>query len=126
MQEITQDTTISHTYPPGHYTLTVIGSVGECRDTLTIEVVILGERQLVIPTAFTPNNDGINDVWTPQGTGIQRLEMRIYDRWGKLLYQGEGPWRGENALEGVYTFVVRVTFIDGSSTERAGTVTLLR
>jgi len=40
--------------------------------------------------AFSPNGDGINDVWTPTGTGIRRVEMRIYDRWGKVMYQGTG------------------------------------
>lgn len=76
--------------------------------------------------AFSPNGDGINDEWFPRGVGIQSVNMRIYDRWGKLLYQGSAPWRGDNAIEGVYTYIVQVTFVDGTAIERAGTVTLLR
>jgi gliding motility-associated-like protein len=118
--------TLSHLYLPGTYTLTVVAALGSCTDTLQVTVVVRGERQLVFPNAFTPNGDGINDRWAPIGAGIQRVEMRIYDRWGKLMYQGAGPWTGENAIEGVYTYVVEVTFTDGSRVQRAGTLTLLR
>jgi len=46
--------------------------------------------------------------------------------WGKILYRGAGPWRGEEAIEGVYTYVVDVEFLDGYRVSRTGTVTLLR
>jgi gliding motility-associated-like protein len=116
----------AHLYSPGVYTLTLIAAIGDCRDTLTLTVEVLGSRQLIIPNVFTPNGDGINDVWIPVGAGIRRMDIRIYDRWGKILYQGAGPWRGEEAIEGVYTYVVDVEFLDGSRVNRAGTVTLLR
>jgi PKD repeat protein len=116
----------AHLYSPGVYTLTLIAAIGDCRDTLTVTVEVLGSRQLIIPNVFTPNGDGINDVWIPIGAGIRRMDIRIYDRWGKILYQGAGPWRGEEAIEGVYTYVVDVEFLDGSRVSRAGTVTLLR
>jgi gliding motility-associated-like protein len=116
----------AHLYSPGVYTLTLIAAIGDCRDTLTVTVEVLGSRQLIIPNVFTPNGDGINDVWIPVGAGIRRMDIRIYDRWGKILYQGAGPWRGEEAIEGVYTYVVDVEFLDGSRVSRAGTVTLLR
>jgi gliding motility-associated-like protein len=116
----------AHLYSPGVYTLTLIAAIGDCRDTLTVTVEVLGSRQLIIPNVFTPNGDGINDVWIPVGAGIRRMDIRIYDRWGKILYQGAGPWRGEEAIEGVYTYVVDVEFLDGSRVNRAGTVTLLR
>ena len=116
----------AHLYSPGVYTLTLIAAIGDCRDTLTVTVEVLGSRQLIIPNVFTPNGDGINDVWIPVGAGIRRMDIRIYDRWGKILYQGAGPWRGEEAIEGAYTYVVDVEFLDGSRVSRAGTVTLLR
>ncbi len=116
----------SHLYSPGVYTLTLIAAIGDCRDTLTVTVEVLGSRQLIIPNVFTPNGDGINDVWIPVSAGIRRMDIRIYDRWGRVLYQGAGPWRGEEAIEGVYTYVVEVEFLDGSRVSRAGMVTLLR
>ncbi|MCS6896181.1 MAG: gliding motility-associated C-terminal domain-containing protein [Bacteroidia bacterium] len=116
----------SHLYLPGSYILTLVADIQGCRDTLTLRVIVSGQRQLIIPNAFSPNGDGINDVWFPQGAGIQSVQLRIYDRWGKLMYQGNSPWRGENAVEGVYTYVAEVTFIDGTQIERAGTLTLLR
>ncbi|MCS7154082.1 MAG: gliding motility-associated C-terminal domain-containing protein [Bacteroidia bacterium] len=123
---ITTDSTITHTYAPGFYELTLIAGIEECRDTLTLQVVVRGQRQLVIPNVFSPNGDGINDEWFPKGSGIRTIQVQIYDRWGKLIYQGNTPWRGDNAIEGAYTYVVRVAFLDGTEIERAGTVTLLR
>ncbi|MCX7606710.1 MAG: gliding motility-associated C-terminal domain-containing protein [Bacteroidia bacterium] len=104
----------------------LIAAIGGCRDTLSLQVVIRGNWQLAFPNVFSPNGDGINEVWTPVGTGIRQIRMRIYDRWGRLLYEGAGPWRGDNAAEGVYTYLVEVELTDGSRFERAGTVTLLR
>lgn len=70
--------------------------------------------ELTFPNVFTPNGDGVNDVWKPVFTGQQRFSYRIYDRWGIQLFQGsetDGGWNGtygnaRNAIPGVYFYAV--------------------
>lgn len=102
-----------------------------CLDTLTYSVSSEGiiSRALFIPNVFTPNGDGINDVFRIVGSVECVQEMSIYDRWGQELYVTrtapfvwDGRLRnGEVAKEGAYVFVVRFRGFT-----RAGTVTLLR
>ncbi|MCS7152925.1 MAG: gliding motility-associated C-terminal domain-containing protein [Bacteroidia bacterium] len=92
---------------------------------------------IYVPTVFSPNGDGSNDEFLIYYRGFERVRLRIYDRWGLLIWQGEqvgeGPirWngltqRGETVPEDAYVFVVTGYLRDGRSTERAGTVTVIR
>ncbi|MGQ0828039.1 MAG: gliding motility-associated C-terminal domain-containing protein, partial [Bacteroidota bacterium] len=82
------------TYPDtvGNYKvrLIVTNQYG-CIDTTWGTVVIKGEYTFFIPNTFTPNGDGINDGFTPKGTGIDinDYELWIFDRWGNLIWQTE-------------------------------------
>jgi gliding motility-associated-like protein len=85
-----------------------------------------------IPNVFTPNNDGENDFFTFIGEGLVDVEMLIYDRWGNEVFvadnreRWDGSAEGGEAPEGVYVYVFKLTFADGTVQERTGTVTLLR
>jgi gliding motility-associated-like protein len=89
---------------------------------------------LFIPTAFTPNGDGINDIWNVQALGFSRYTLIVYDRWGKEVFnnggdmtkQWDGTTNGQPAPEGVYTFVLEGTQLSGEKVVSSGTVTLLR
>lgn len=70
---------------------------------------------IFIPNAFTPNNDGKNDVFKVRGKYINNVEMSIYNRWGELLFYSpnategwDGTFQNENAPEGVYTIFLNV------------------
>ena len=55
------------------------------------------EDTVFIPTAFTPNGDGLNDVWYVRGRGLTQLNVRIFSRWGQEVWQGNPirtPWDG--------------------------------
>jgi len=90
-----------------------------------------------IPNAFSPNNDGVNDVFVPQ-LYMQRAYniniLRIYDRFGKAVYNSSGnqvSWNGNylngNAAElGTYHYFIEVAFIDGEKRQFKGDVTLIR
>lgn len=92
---------------------------------------------IYVPNVFSPNGDGSNDEFLIYYRGFVRVELRIYDRWGLLIWRGEqgpeGPIRwngltqkGEHVPEDAYVFVVRGYLSDGRYTERAGTVTVIR
>ncbi|MCX7606863.1 MAG: PKD domain-containing protein [Bacteroidia bacterium] len=113
--------------------LTVESELG-CLDSTSYCFDVSG-YMLLIPNAFTPNGDGVNDLLNVVGYGMEFIEAAIYDRWGRLIYTGRGSERvswdgtrgGQPVPEGVYTYVVRYKLIDKSEVEyRTGTVTLLR
>jgi len=79
-------------------TYSVSGFFGGCQytDAVTINV----GNPLGIPTSFTPNGDFINDLWTIDGLAqYNQADVRIFDRWGQLVYRSVGyaqPWNGKN------------------------------
>lgn len=87
-----------------------------------------------VPNVFTPNNDGVNDVFsivTPDSEEV--LSMRVWDRWGNLVYKGKGPWNGtykdEPAMQDVYIYDIVVgcpAGIEADDKLLRGDVTLLR
>lgn len=71
------------------YTLTVENAAG-CRVGATVRVVVF--QKIYLPDVFTPNGDGLNDVWELKGLEeYPRAELRVFDRWGVLVYRSEAP-----------------------------------
>lgn len=90
---------------------------------------------LSLPNTFTPNNDGYNDAFGPFGINLTGItsQMKIYNRWGKLVYQDDpiiNPWdgliQGNDALEGTYYYRFIFKINGGNSTTVHGVVNLLR
>ena len=90
-----------------------------------------------VPNAFTPNDDGINETFIPQGIGIDEnnFEMYIYDRWGDLIYETNDinkPWDGRAnngskiAQQDVYIWVIFTRDMQGARHKYLGRVTLIR
>lgn len=113
--------------------LTVESELG-CADSTSFCFDVSG-YVLLIPNIFTPNGDGINDLFRVVGYGMEYIELVIYDRWGLEIYSTRGTeqvsWDGTRngslLPEGAYVYIVRYKLIDKPGTEyRSGTVTLLR
>ncbi len=89
-----------------------------------------------VPSAFTPNGDGINDIVYPDGWGIRKLiYFRIYNRWGQLLFESndlkhgwDGTYQGAPQNMETYVYQVQVeTYVDAEPRiTKSGTVKLLR
>lgn len=114
----------------------VVGYSDEgCVDSAYITVKVFKTRPIVfVPTAFTPNNDGKNDVLRPIAVGIKNIEyFNIYNRWGQLLFStrtnGYG-WDGKvnGLLQASNTFVwtVKATDYTGAAYFQKGVATLIR
>ncbi len=78
-----------------------------------------------VPSAFSPNSDGLNDVFNLVAQGATAIEYTIYNRWGELIYSGNN-WDGQNAPQGVYAYTATITFATGNKTNLKGMVSLLR
>ncbi len=87
-----------------------------------------------VPSAFSPNDDGINDSFLPLGSDIQPIRLKIYDRWGGKLFEStetEIAWNGKfnekSAQQGVYVFQFEyVNLLTGLEEEMSGEVTVMR
>ena len=85
--------------------------------------------QLWIPNAFSPNADGINDVWQLRGIGIKEIKVSVYNRWGQLVYDGgrlTDSWDGDNAQEGVYLYIVQYQENSGRKRLEKGVLRVVR
>jgi gliding motility-associated-like protein len=96
-------------------------------------IIDINERQLYIPDIFTPDGDGINDLWKIQSPyGIDIISCKIFDRWGELLYLSDkniawdGTFKGKNVSQGVYVYVIE--YRDGSGEKHivSGDITVVR
>ncbi|HEY8403725.1 MAG TPA: gliding motility-associated C-terminal domain-containing protein [Flavobacteriales bacterium] len=90
---------------------------------------------IYIPNSFTPDNDGINEVWQITTYNVLKLTLRIYNRWGDAIFTSHDlnpVWKGEVnggeyfARDGVYTFHLVYETINGELGERSGNIFLLR
>ena len=123
----------------GAYPVTLISTnLNGCTDTLTKRVVVKDEILWYIPNSFSPNEDGINDVWKPVGVTLDatNYKLTIFDRWGEQVFTttdlNEG-WNGSKSAggyyvdAGVYTYLIKVT---SATTEEkfefTGSVTVVR
>lgn len=83
----------------GKYTLTVTNGTCTYKDSLSLGYTICN---FWIPNSFSPDNDGLNEIFRPSGFPPENYEMLIYDRWGKLLFSSkefEKGWDGK--IDGV-------------------------
>jgi len=105
----------------------------ETVDSVTVVVEDCPVNNLIIVNAFTPNADGVNDVFHIKGTNIKTLHAKIINRWGQELYkwddaQGgwDGRYKGKDVGAGAYFYVVTVTYNDGTIEEKKGALELVR
>ncbi|NNM95393.1 MAG: gliding motility-associated C-terminal domain-containing protein [Bacteroidia bacterium] len=125
------------------YTLTVKNdSISGCAcadslstDTVTIFIcppVILPDN-IFIPTAFSPNGDGQNDVLLPKGNNIATFFMAIFDRWGNKVFECEninegwdGTYKNKPCETGTYSYYANGSYEDGKAFNKKGNITLVR
>jgi gliding motility-associated-like protein len=103
-----------------------------CNDTLWKQIEINDDFRMFLPTAFSPNGDGLNDVWIPTFSSINFMEISIFNRWGEQLLKSDnesgwdGTYMGEICQDGVYVFIIKVKSKRDKWYAYSGTLTLLR
>lgn len=112
--------------------LTAYNSFG-CSAVYTLPVSPIVTELLEIPNAFTPNDDGKNDVFLPKIFGIDDMNLKIYNRFGQLVFESynpsfgwDGKFQGAPQPIDVYAYTLIVKFADGRTESRKGSVTLIR
>ena len=114
--------------------LTAFDQNFSCPDTASLTFEILPDGKVWTPSAFSPNNDGKNDIFYVVGEGIVNIEVLIFDRWGRLittLNSLADGWngfddQGNRVQEGVYVYAIKAELNTGKRFEKGGTITLVR
>ncbi len=122
-------------YVSGTYTVTAsMQSVDAiCSGYNTLYVEVLPERNVFVPNAFSPNGDGNNDVFKIYGENIKSVELKIFNRWGEMIYYTnnqfsgwDGTYKGQMQQPGIFIYEAVVTFLDNKQTSQNGSLTLIR
>jgi len=118
------------------YTVTYADSLSTCAISENVLIqVVFDEALCVFPDAFSPNQDLVNDGYGPICNQLRYVELKIYNRWGELLYRVEsnndlvrwdGTYKGRNAPVDVYVYVANIEYTNGDVEVRSGNFTLIR
>lgn len=117
--------------------LTVVGeNEFGCRDTAFINIeVTVQDLAFELPNVFTPDGDGVNETFRPLSASpvFQEFRMRIFSRWGELVFETTNPQTGWDGRFGgkampsdAYAFFMEYTLLDGMKGNKKGEITLLR
>ncbi|HEY0749964.1 MAG TPA: PKD domain-containing protein [Chitinophagaceae bacterium] len=113
----------------------LVYNAADCVDSAYVTVKVFKTNpKIFVPTAFTPNGDGRNDVIRPIAVGIDKIEyFRIFNRWGQLVFSTtqnghgwDGKIKGKEQGTNVYVWIVRGVDFTGKVVTEKGTVTLIR
>ena len=121
---------------PGVYSVDIT-TQDQCTLSDTVEISNLCTSSIFFPNSFTPNSDGINDVFQAYGRFVPEYELQIFDRWGELIFSTtdfaegwDGTYNGKEAPVGVYVWSARYRLINlrggNPEFEKIGRVTLVR
>ncbi|HEX8514918.1 MAG TPA: gliding motility-associated C-terminal domain-containing protein, partial [Bacteroidia bacterium] len=120
-------------------TYCVTGTDGSCTDsdciTITVEVPCVTNKELGVPNAFSPNNDGNNDEFCLQGWSacMTQFSILIYDRWGEKVFESseadfcwDGRFRGKILDPGVFVYIIQARYTVGDNVTKKGNISIIR
>ncbi len=117
------------------YRLLAFNEAG-CVDSAFVAVKIFSSApDIFVPNAFTPNNDGRNDIFEPVAAGIRHIDLfQVFNRWGQLMYTSksthdrgwDGTFKGEPMPSGTFVWVLKAMDFTGKPLFKKGTVVLIR
>lgn len=117
-----------------YYVTSKFGTCESDKVPILVQKIKCCEQEMFIPNAFTPNSDGLNDVFELRIDGLSRLVIfEVFNRWGNRVYLQQSPYgKWDGTMNGkpldVGTYIYRVLFqcSNGSQIERKGTIDLVR
>ncbi len=126
----------TYTYVPlGNFIVCLKADNGfGCWDTACAKIDVFINSVFIIPNVFTPNGDGVNDVFTVHAVGLKTLDAEVYNRWGEKEFEWHstnGGWDGYTASgvpapAGTYYYIISATGIDAKKYAEKGAFTLIR
>ena len=123
-------TSFSYTFnDAGWYDITLIAVSGlGCADTVS-RTVFVGDHFFFAPSAFSPDGDGLNEIWQPQVKGARLYRLDVFDRWGTNVFSTTDPkqgWAAKDYPIGTYAFKAWISEWGPLEKEYNGSITLIR
>jgi gliding motility-associated-like protein len=118
----------------GKYLVTlVVDDKNGCSDSVSKSIVILDDFNIFVPSSFSPNEDNKNELFQPKGTGINKYDLSIYDRWGEEVFHTtnfltgwDGTYKGQLCKSDVYVWKIKATSYTQKTKQLIGHVMLTR
>ena len=118
----------------GSYSYTLVITYNqECTVSDIVRVFVQSQHRVYVPNSFTPNNDGVNDVFYAYPVGAKYFNIVIYDRWGEKVFESndegqgwDGRYMGALMDPGIYVYMMNLTFNDNYTVHNKGSITLIR
>ncbi|MEZ4772364.1 MAG: PKD domain-containing protein [Bacteroidia bacterium] len=130
------DPSPAHEYQyPGKYEVSVVlTDINGCEITLVDVVEVKKIVNISVPSAFSPNGDGINDIFRVGHYNLSQFSIQIFNRWGQMVFESNNPdfeWNGnslsgQRVQEGVYVYSLQATDFDGNSISENRTITVIK
>ncbi|MCB9224680.1 MAG: PKD domain-containing protein [Crocinitomicaceae bacterium] len=128
----TCSTTFASPWEDTDYLITIT-DVNGCTGNDTVKVLVNFVEAIGVPSAFSPNGDGENDVLYVKGTGITRLKFSVYNKYGQKVFEADnqnigwdGTFHGKEENAGVFAWMVEYTLVNGTAGVLKGNTTLIR
>jgi gliding motility-associated-like protein len=127
----------THNYQDvGQYTITqIVSNAFGCSDTATLEVVVNPVSEVFVPNTFTPNGDGVNDIWLPILSYVRQADIWVFDRWGQVVFYSNDVYTGWNGTyknsggpvkQDTYVYLIEYKNYAGKTQTLRGSLTLVR
>lgn len=114
------------------YTVLIIDENG-CTDEDEVLVLVNFVKGVGVPSAFSPNGDGNNDILYVKGLGLAAVNLIVYNRYGEVVFETsdqnigwDGTFKGRDENPGVFTWVLHYDFVTGDKGFQRGNTTLIR
>jgi gliding motility-associated-like protein len=115
------------------YVVTITDATSGCSTDLSVTVTVEKEDNLFVPSAFSPNSDGYNDMLYLRGSNFSSVKFSIFDRWGTKVFETtnpdkgwDGTYKSKKVPAGVYTYVAEIIFDGGTPVTLKGKTSLIR
>lgn len=130
---LTSPTVVVNPINTTQYIVTGYNSKG-CSSSDTVNVIVINDcGEMFVPTAFSPNADGTNDVLYVRGVCLETLNFMVFNRWGEKVFETtdikkgwDGTFKGEDMNTGVFVYRLEGKTYDGKGFSSKGNVTLIR
>ncbi|MFT5723459.1 MAG: gliding motility-associated-like protein [Bacteroidia bacterium] len=106
---------------------------GQNKTSWSNEICFFFNPNVYVPTAFSPNRDGLNEVFHPVSVAVKDYQLTIFNRWGEQIFitddkdKGwDGTYNSANVQSGIYMYLVNFSDSEGKTYQKAGTVQLMR
>ncbi len=127
-----QDGSTDSTYvasSSGTYWVEVTSNCQTKRDSVVVSTKDNCDNTIFFPNCFTPNGDNVNDVFTVAGSNLSYVNMKIYDRWGNLIFNSNSTnsaWNGNNVQQDVYVVLIDCGWNNGETQKYTSRVSVIK